>query len=130
MRRKQLKEKFKFCCGCGACSRTGDELETSDARRAELKRLDHDVYDAIARGRYEEGEKAIERTMELLRLEKLDFPATIARVAYDAYQGATYAKNAFRQKKWLTIMLENQRLSDRPDGEEVRNLEAALKSLA
>eukprot|EP00940_MAST-03C_sp_MAST-3C-sp2_P000449 g449.t1 len=112
-RQAELEKKFKFRCACETCTRADP---TSDARRAEIRRLDDEIYNHISRGRYEKGEAAVKRSLKLLEQEGLDNPATRARLAFDGYQGRQRAKDEAGMRRWLRVMLENQKLSDDPKG--------------
>ena len=101
----------------------------SNANREEIRRLDEIIYQHISRGRYEEGEVAVKRSLALLKEEGLDNPASVARVAYDGYQGRLFAKDREGAKRWLTLVIDMQRLSDRTKGPEVRRLEGLLRDL-
>ena len=129
-RQSELRDNFGFVCMCVACSRTGDAASTSDQNRAELRRLDGEVFGHVRNGRYEQAIASAERALSLLELEGLDAPATVVRTCFDAFQAMEHSGNRQGQRDWLLKVIEHTELCDSPDSEELQSLRNQLQELS
>ncbi|KAJ5823351.1 hypothetical protein N7447_005691 [Penicillium robsamsonii] len=87
-RRRHLKKAFGFDCDCSICSRQPDELQQSDERRREIKRLDSEIGNALRV--LQSPKDCLKDCQALLQILEKEFEgspgAHLTRLYYDAFQ--------------------------------------------
>ncbi|EGN92671.1 hypothetical protein SERLA73DRAFT_116951 [Serpula lacrymans var. lacrymans S7.3] len=119
MRRKELAAKFKFHCRCETCSLVGEKLAESEARRARLKGLYHEI--TLCSNYPAQGVKKVKLALRLLRDEGLVHYQD--SFCYDAFQLCVASSDRKHANAWIQRACEAVRVVYGPDAEEQKQFE-------